>query len=580
MKRKVRAALFAALALAALNGCAYYNTFYLAKRYYYRATEGQPYSVEGNNSAGIQNYNKSIDYSKKLLANYPKSKWVDDAYLLWARGLLGRDDPIQTVAMLKDFTAKYPDSPIADEATFYLGVAHRAARQYTEAIGAFESFLEKSPRHDLAPYALYERARALRALKRPGEAADALSQMLDRYPKSELADRARPLRADARFEAGDFAQAREDYGAMGLRARTDEERFNLLLDEAETLEAARNYDEALRLLNDALSHERAPVHTDTTGGKLYLAPSGPGADRYGRLTLRIGTVHLLDGRLSEALIAYRRVIDDYPKTALAAEAQYRIGYAYETEADDFARARESYSKVREHGGSQSYIQQAAQRLAALDQIEKFRGAGGDSLQRKAETHFMLAEQYLFQLDKPERALEQYDDVVDSLQGTPWAAKALTAKAWVLKNKLDRKSEADSLLWKVVREYPETEAQLAARDYLELAGQVVPAELIRPPRPKAVPLDTLELTQPPPSVPSIGGSLNPGTGRFAPADTNRIGPPRGPLFDRPPSDTMRVVFPRPDSTPRPVPPDTSHRAPAPPDTSRRTPAPPDTTRKTP
>ena len=36
-----------------------------------------------------QAYNKSIEYSKKLLAQYPKSKWVDDAYLLWARALLG-----------------------------------------------------------------------------------------------------------------------------------------------------------------------------------------------------------------------------------------------------------------------------------------------------------------------------------------------------------------------------------------------------------------------------------------------------------------------------------------------------------
>ena len=576
MRTPVRAALFAALALAALNGCAYYNTFYLAKRYYYRATDGAPYSVEGNSSAGVQNYNKSIDYSKKLLANYPKSKWVDDAYLMWARGLLGRDDPIQTVSMLKDFTAKYPDSPIADEAIFFLGVAHRAARQYTEAIAAFETFLEHEPRHELAPYALYERARSLRGLKRPGEAADALSLMLERYPKSDLVDRAMTLRAESRFEAGHSDQARQDFRAMGLRARTDDERFDLLLRESDAIEAARRYDEALALLNDALSHERAPIHADTTGGRVYTAPTGPGANRYGRLMLRIGTVHLLAGRMTEALNAYRRVIDDYPRTALAAEAQYRIGYAYETEADDFGRAREAYARVREHGGSQSYIQQAAQRLATLDQIEKFRSATGDSLQRRAETNFMLAEQYLFQLDKPERALEQYSNVADSLKGTPWAAKALMAKAWVLSRKLQRQREADSLFWVVVREYPETEAQLAARDYLELAGHMVPTELIQPPRPVVPAMaDTLVLT-PAPATPALGAPA-PGTGigRFGVPDTIAVPRRPGYLFNRGPSDSVQFTPPRPpgDTLRPPVFPGDTLRppgVPAPPDTSRRAP----------
>ena len=50
-----------------------------------------------------QNFNKSIDYSKKVIGQYPKSKWVDDAYLLWARSLLGKEDPRQTVTMLQDF---------------------------------------------------------------------------------------------------------------------------------------------------------------------------------------------------------------------------------------------------------------------------------------------------------------------------------------------------------------------------------------------------------------------------------------------------------------------------------------------
>ena len=538
-----RALVVALLALTALQGCAYYNTFYLSRKYYYRATLGEPYAIDGPSSQQVQNYNKAIDYSKKLIANYPKSKWVDDAWLMWARALIGRDDPLQTATMLRDFTVKYPESPLVNEATFYLGLAFRAARRNAEAVATLDEFLSKAPKDALAPYAHFERARALLALQRPGDAADAAGVVLERWPKSTLAERSRSLRAEARFAQGAFDDARADYNYMGTHSRTDEERFNFLLREADCIEGARRYDESLALLQDAISHERAPVHGDTTGGKVYAAPVGVGADRFGRLTIRIGTVHLLAGRLEPALEAYRRTIFDYPRTGLAAEAQYRIGYAYETVADDFASAREAYAKVKEQGGSQTFIAQAAQRLATLDQIEKFRVAGGDSLQRRAEKHFLLAEQYLFQLDKPERALDQYAQVVDSLGGTSWAAKAMTAQGWVLSHKLSRESEAESLWWHVVREFPATEAQLAARDYLERAGQVVPPELIKLPQAPLPPADTTRLT-PPPDVPPLGG-LPPS--RLYGADSLRVAPrgvaaPGGALSSPPPPaapDSLRA-----------------------------------------
>ena len=83
-------ALVAALALLS-SSCAYYNTFYLAKRYYTTATAGLPYAVDKQTGAQTGNFQKSIDYSKKLIAGHPKSKWVDDAYLLWAQALLGKN---------------------------------------------------------------------------------------------------------------------------------------------------------------------------------------------------------------------------------------------------------------------------------------------------------------------------------------------------------------------------------------------------------------------------------------------------------------------------------------------------------
>src|SRR5262249_14859013 len=155
--------------------------------------------------------------------------------------------------------------------------------------------------------------------------------------------------------AGETEKARADYHALGSRAESDEDRFNFLLKEADCFEAARTYDPEMALLREALVHENEPrlaavqpqAQTPiqpgdslanqlppSTTGPLFQPPT-PSTERWGKLMLRIGTVHLLAGRKDEALDAYRRVAAPFANSPLGIEAQYRVGLAYETAADDF-----------------------------------------------------------------------------------------------------------------------------------------------------------------------------------------------------------------------------------------------------
>ena len=447
------------------------------------------------------------------MANYPRSKWVDDAYLLWAKAFLAKNDPLQTINMLQDFSTRYPTSALIGDAAFYRAVALRQARRYAEALQGFDDFLAKKPRRELQPYAHLERARTLRSLERHGDAAEAAGVVVQRWPKSPLAVTARIARAEAYLAQGSFEEARADFRFLGSRAASDDERLEYLLRESECLEAGRRFDEALSLLRGALGHEKPPVLPDTTGGRPLIMLQSPGYDRYGRLLTRIGTAQLMSGSVEPALDSYRRVVAAYPRTTVAAEAQYRVGYAYEIGADDFESARAEYGKVRDQNPASPFVAQATQRQNTLDQLARYRAAGGDSLERRAQGGFLLAEQYLFQLNKPDRALAEYAKVAEENKGTAFGGKALNAQAWVLSRKLDRKAEAESLYWKVVREYPATEAQVAARDYLEALGRTVPSELIKLPPPPTPKRDTTTargadlsrpLSQPPAGAPPLGG----------------------------------------------------------------------------
>jgi TolA-binding protein len=487
------------------SSCAYYNTYYLARRYYDRATGGLPYPVEKDPNAQTAGYTKAIDFSKKLIATYPKSKWVDDAYLLWARSLIGKDDPIAALDLLNDFSVRFPKSSLEPEALFYSGVANRHARKYAAAVTDLDSFLVLAPRNELAPYAYLERGRALVSLDRPEDAAQSAGFVLDKFPKSTLVPQARVARAEARLAGGDYAGARADFQALGTNAKSDDERFTYLLREADCFEAGHDYPGDLTLLNDALAHEKPPEHSND--GALI----GTDYDRYAQLKIRIGTAHLLAGRTDQALATYRTVVKDFAKTPYASEGQYRIGYVYENSLDDFANARVEYAKVREQALNSPFAAQALQRVSNLDRLALFRSAGRDTIEKQAEKGFLLAEHVLFNLDKPEKAMEEYAKIEQDLKGTPWAAKAMTAEAWVLRNKLKRGGEADSILWRVIHEYPATEAQIAARDYLEADHIEVPDSLIKFPVPKAPPVDTTAKLTPPPTLNQLLGPRPPAAG---------------------------------------------------------------------
>jgi len=532
--RLLRVALLAVLAAVSVS-CAYYNTFYLARKYYMKATDGQPYEVDREGSAQRTNYNKSADYSKKLLGVHPKSKWVDDAWLMWARTFIGTDDPLKAVAMLEEFQTRFPKSDLMPDAEFFLGLAYRAARRHETSVDRFNNFLAQAPKHELVPYAYYERSKALMSLRRYQEAAQSAGQILERYPKHKLADRALRQRAEARYQQRDWKGAREDFQVMGELALNDDDRLRYLLREVDCLESARELGTARVLLRDARSHvplppplppelRTGPNASGTTVQSVQRSVTlAPGQDRYGRLTLRMGGVELLAGNVAEAIRMFESVLQDYPRSALAAEAQFRIGFAYETGLEDFARARAEYRKVKEQGGTTQFAQQAQQRTDNLDRLERFRTASGsDSLARQAEAKFLVAEHFLFNLDRPERALEQYQHIADSTKDSSVIAHALTAQAWVLARKLDRPKSADSLLWKVVREYPRTESQLAARDYLEAEGQTVDESLIVAPEFKAAPVFEAELSQVPSQIPRPGQprTADPGVLRYVPPANTR------------------------------------------------------------
>ncbi len=182
-------------------------------------------------------------------------------------------------------------------------------------------------------------------------------------------------------------------------------------------------------------------------------------DQLARVMLREGTALAEVGRPLDAILTFEQVIAEYPRTAYASEAQYRIGYVYEVDMDNFDEAQKAYGKVAEQGRS-SFTEDAARRARNLGAVKTLMSAATDSLSRAtaaaAEGRFLRAELYLFQQEKPERALDEYMEIQKDFPGTEHAAKAALAEAWVRVTALADTARGRAKYAEVMQKYTDTE----------------------------------------------------------------------------------------------------------------------------
>jgi tetratricopeptide (TPR) repeat protein len=83
----------------------------------------------------------------------------------------------------------------------------------------------------------------------------------------------------------------------------------------------------------------------------------------------------------------------------------------------------------------------------------------------ARARFLLAELYLFGMDRPEKALERYREVVEKHPESPFAPKAGLAVAWALENRLGDPVGAAKAYADVVARHPGTDFARSAEDAL-------------------------------------------------------------------------------------------------------------------
>ncbi|HEY6052074.1 MAG TPA: tetratricopeptide repeat protein [Thermoanaerobaculia bacterium] len=398
--------------LIAASGCAYYNTFYLAKKYYREGTRAQEKSLTDEPSPeAATKYDLVIRQCTKVLTDYPKSKWVDDASYMMGAALYGKRDYAAAMTRFQEFPTKFPKSPYLADARYMEGLSQYRRKEYLVADSIFRDVDTRFPkfprRWELYYYAgetqsqlkyyaaaAYWYDRALSAAKARHEHSDALRRLGDTYVLADRPDTAVVLYARCLKV--------EDRGKT---------RLDVAFSRGDALRKMRKYQEALDFFQE---------------WKVFASAES----REGELGLRIYECMALLGRVNEAIGGYRNLIQKFPRTSVAYDAQFRIGYLYESELQDFDGAAREYDLLRNSPQSE-FSTQALRRAQNLSTLRQFRTAlASDTTQTRAGAAFMMAELYYFQLEKPESALIQYRRVEWEFPRSVYAAKSAYARLWI------------------------------------------------------------------------------------------------------------------------------------------------------
>ncbi len=428
-------------------GCAYFNTFYNAKRLF-REAEEAPRGKDGElPRVSKEKYEQSIQKCQQLITSYPKSKYVDDAILLIGKCLYEIGQYDEAIIKFNELKENFPASKLNEEGLLYTAKSYLGKKNNDQAVAIMLELAGEKGAGRLSDEVLFLLGTSLIKVDREDEAVEYLEALARRYPRS-------PRRVNADLEAADLYAARGDFDKSikiyeGLR--------ELRLPDAEQVRYLKSYGEVLVEKGD---YKKALGVFDELGAFL-LDPTDAAA-----VLLLTGQAFAGLDSVATAIDVFKTVATSYPRSAYSAEANFRLGEIYQEKLDSLQVAQAQYDRVGQQYANSPFAGEALKRSVSISKYIKLQesvAAGGEA--GNATVQFDLAEIQLFQFSDYGKALDGYRKVLDDFPDSDLAPRAAYAIAYIYENHLNDPARAREAYQDLLTRYPDSQQAEHARDSL-------------------------------------------------------------------------------------------------------------------
>ncbi len=445
-RRAVRLVLLSGLLLGSAS-CVYYNTFFIAKKSFNAAESSVARSrTDQVPPDATTNYEMTIAQCRKVLTRHPKSKWADDAVYMMGASYYGKGDYDSALIRLNQLMQTYPKSKFRPDALFLIGMTQNKRHNYAEGQAAFDQVLREYPRYSRRDEIYYTIADGAEARRDHLAAIRGYERIVRELPKSRRMEDALQRIGQIYFDGGKYDSASIAFGRMYSLARDDHSRADAAVLEAQTLLRLQRPEDALKVVRESIPKETSqpsgggynPPDQQYYGGlgnpqsDAAIPTSSPGDD-VPRLRLQEAAALNQMGKTNDALTTLQGILTRYSTSNYAVEAQFQIGYTYETVLDSLEEARTAYEKVATLPGRSVFKDQAAQRAVAVRSfiaLQKQAQKENVAEEARAATALRLAESLLLDRGLTKEAKDSYKKLEEDFPKTRSAARACYALAYI------------------------------------------------------------------------------------------------------------------------------------------------------
>jgi TolA-binding protein len=336
------------------SGCAYYNTFYNAKKFYGIAEKerkkrmrsqivelsaeekeqlkrrGQYNALDNTRPTGteMQNYQKAIEKASKVLEFYPESRWVDDALMLLGECFYYRREYPKAQRKFEELIQLYPQSDFVPEARLLLAKTFIGLQSFDQAERRFrELSIDKRLNNRVQEEAAYELG-GLYYEKENYEMA------VDEYKKTAKESDDKLIRAMSYYRLGQCLIQLEEY-------RQVPEVFEKALDSSPNEDFASQSKYKLGEAYGLIGDYRRAIKTFSD-----LLSKEMDEKRIPMIKFQLAENLQLKGELEEAVEWYNEIIDEHKRTDASARSYFALAELEEYINRDYKKAKEYYDMVR------------------------------------------------------------------------------------------------------------------------------------------------------------------------------------------------------------------------------------------
>ena len=443
---------FLLLVFTFLINCAYYNTFYNAEQYY---EEAEKLRLEKDGEitpiSAMDKYGKTIEKCKKVIQDFPDSKYVNEARLLMGKARYYRSDYDLAIDNLRVIINEGP-TKLKEEANYWQALCKWKKGSVSASIDELNTLLKNSNSNNIKSKCYLYLAEIANESKDIDLSLDYLQEAAklttNRNEKGVIYGKLSKMAFDKKA----YTLARDGYNKVIS--------FSLSKDKIE--EAHLQVLKILRIENNYRSAEKK-IKSMLLDDKFNRIS--------GELELELVQLYKAQGDLEDIESRLETIVNDYQRTSVSAEAYYQLGRIYTSDKWDLSKAKEYFDMVSKESSRSIFSPMAKNYSKAIDlyqialkDMEKHKKIDVaedsivedtliDSTQQSTpkeirpirtvpELYYQLADLEAFTFDRYQESISYLNRIIEEYPESKFKSKSMFALVFVYEELNDSTSSAE------------------------------------------------------------------------------------------------------------------------------------------